>query len=497
MKNRYVVPLLLVSVTFAFARCKKDNAGPRMPPPAVKGYNTTDTSISLNAGRLTLDIPAGALKTGTTVTTAASKAKFADSGAVIDQFQLLPEGTVFRKPVMLVVHYDAAWLRGNSPFATGIAFLDEKDGKWYAPINGQVDTVHKTISIPITHFSQWSVYNCYHMEMTYEDQQSVDDAELITMPASASAVLRCYRVGPPPATTKQDVDDGDIDLIAPLVVDPVSKGTGLDTRDCRDCDLIAPLAPDDSGPEDFKSVTPDTWYVNGMQNGDARYGTISKGDQTSTYHSPSEQPADNLVAVTAGIRIPGKEISLIQAVKISGGLRWTIRLTTTVETQDPVSIHSFTTVGATFFIHSDGKTYNTGEEAAQLLFLDSVHVDAPVTSVTINNFDQYTSYKVSYKLPSYSWLPGLIGVYYTKKKVFNLGLQLTGLNDTRVASYCFTPHNGSGGGCVTDTGDPPMLSPLQRENLSTRDGYTETYVHDVDEQMGVATISKLIVQSLP
>jgi hypothetical protein len=498
MKNLHVVLAFSFSVMLLFTRCGKDHdAGPASPPDVPEGYNAADTTIGLSQGRVTLDIPAGALPSGTKVTMAASGAAFADSAAVIDQFKLLPEGTVFRKPVMLVLHYDDAWLKGNSPLATGVAFRYDKDGKWYAPIHGKVDTVHKTISVPITHFSDWSVYRCYHMEMSYEDQWSVDDDRRIIMPTVASAVLRCYMVGPPPSTTKKDVDDGDLALLAPLVIDPVSKGTGLDTRDCRDCDLLAPLVPDNSRPEKFKPVTPDKWYVNGIQDGDSEFGTISEGDKTSTYHSPAAVPDDRLVSVAADLKVGKKLISLIQTVEISGGFKWEFTVTTNETTKDPYSFNTATTFVARFFVHSDGRIYNGGDDVGQILYLDSVHIDPLVTNVTMVNYDQYTSYKVSYKDPAYSWLKGIAGVYYMKKKMLVIALDLTDVDDARVNTYCLTPHNGEGGGCFTDTESPGMFISYEREDLPDQDGYTDAYYNNVDELMGVTTVAKLTIKKLP
>lgn len=497
MKNLTLVFTAFVCLATFFIRCGKDNISRSPDPPTgVAGYNPHDTTVRLQAGRVTLDIPAGALKAGTSVKVAQSTAEFMDTAAVIDQFQLLPEGTLFRKPVMLVLHYDDGWLKGNSPFNVGVAFRDEKDGKWYAPVNGKVDTVAHTIAVPITHFSHWSIYTCFHLEARFEDQVSVDNARVITMPTSVSAILRCYMDGPPVTMTKQDAADGDLALIAPLIVDPVTKGSLLDMHDCPDCNLIAPLIPPDSRSEDSRAINPDFWYVNGVSGGNTQTGTLSKADKEFTYHSPRTAPSGNPVAITAGVRTRAHgEIQLIQSVAVSGGLRWKITLSTTEVTQDPYSIHTSTTVKAAFFIHTDGNSYNTGDASAQILYLDSAEIDPPMTSVTINNYDQFTSYKISYKNPAYTCHPGLIGVYYTEKKIFHLALGLEEVNDAQIRSYCYTPHNGSGGGCATDTQYPVSLSTLEREDLPATDGYMETYVNTLNEEMGVSTVSKLSIQT--
>lgn len=499
MKNLTTLSASFLLMAFLWVRCGKDNPSqPADPPAGGAGYNARDTTISLQAGRVTLDIPRGAFKQGTSVKITQSTAKFIDSAAVIDQFQLLPEGTVFKKPVMLVVHYDAGWLKGNSPFNIGVAFRNDQDGKWYAPIHGTVDTVAHRIAVPITHFSHWSLYTCFHLEAQYEDQLSTDNARVMTMPTSASALLRCYMDGPPVTMTTKDAEDGDLPLIAPLVVDPVTKGTGVDLDDCPDCDLIAPLVPPESRNEDSRAISPAFWYVNGVTNGNAQTGTLSRLDKAYTYHSPGKVPEGNPVAIAAGIRTRGGgEIQLIQSVAISGGLTWKITLTTTYETQDPYSIHTTTALKAVFFIRADGKSYNTGDASAQLLYLDSAWIDPPVTHVTINNYDQFTSYKISYKSPAYACQPGLIGAYDTKKKTLHLALGLTEIGGTQIRNYCYTPHNGSGGDCVTDTENPLPLSTLERDDLPAQEGYTETYVNTFDEEMGVTTVSKLSIQSTP
>lgn len=475
--------------------CGKNTTGPADDPQGGNtGYNARDTSVSLENGRITLEIPAGALKAGTAVKTGSSTAAFANPADLLYQFQLLPEGTVFKKPVRLIFHYDNGWLKGNSPFNIGVAFRYDKDGKWYAPVNGEVDTVNHTLSIPITHFSHWSVYTCFHLETQYDDQHSVDNETLIDMPAGKSATLRCYLGAPPPVITKEDVDDGDLALIAPLVTDPVTRGQRLDMTDCRDCNLLAPLVPIDPT-KDKGIISPHSWYVNTVLNGNSQVGTITRSGKTATYQAPGQTPAHNPVTVKAGIRTRKYgTIYVVQNIRIGEQRRWKIILTARYTANDPYSIDEITDVTANFFVHCSDRTYNTGDNMARILYLDSVQYDTPISGVTITGTDQFSSYQISYKSPTYQYQPGVIGTYNVEKNTFTIALNLESIKDAQISHYCFAPDRGNY--CVTETDYPLMLPPLEAEALSAADGYNLTYADFKQESPNTETIGRLKVVTI-
>ena len=69
-------------------------------------------------------------------------------------FRLEPIGIEFLQPVQLVFHYSEKEMEEGSPQLMGIAFQDEK-GVWYGLRDFKLDTVAKTITGNITHFSDW------------------------------------------------------------------------------------------------------------------------------------------------------------------------------------------------------------------------------------------------------------------------------------------------------------------------------------------------------
>jgi hypothetical protein len=85
------------------------------------GYNQSDTNVNLQNGRLTLDIPAGDLKNGITISISPSNAAFVDTSDLLHQFELKP-------------HWDI-----------GFAYKNNQDGKWYPALKGKVNTVKHTI----------------------------------------------------------------------------------------------------------------------------------------------------------------------------------------------------------------------------------------------------------------------------------------------------------------------------------------------------------------
>lgn len=450
--------------------------------------NRHDTTISLQNGRISLAIPIDAMKPGMNISIAHSDAHFIDTGILLHQFQLLPEGTKFKKPVTLILHYDETWLKGNLPYNIGVAFRYDKTGQWYAPINGKVDTVKHTISVPITHFSHWSIYSSFHLEMQYEDQISTDNAITITMPTGKTAQLRCFMDAPPSTLKKENVDNGDIDLIAPLVIDPVTQSDDIDKTGCKDCDLLAPLTPINPQDKDKHVLEPDKWYVNGVNNGNSTTGTISRSGKSFVYHAPEKVPNQNPVSIRAAFRaLNHGKTYLVQNVHITGGRRWKITVTTINTFKDESTYDRTTTTQASFFIHCDGKTYSTDIHSIQLLYLDSVQYETPVDHFTIH--EKNRTCNVSYKKPLYQYQSGLIGGYDGNKNTFNpIALQLATVDNAESFTNCID------GNCNTETNPPYGPTGIDLESLSAADGYSKTYQNETDAYQTI--ISKLVVTKI-
>jgi len=75
-----------------------------------------------------------------------------------DAYQMEPSGIEFQKPVTLVFHYSDNELAGTSAEFKGIASQDEK-GRWQAMPEVSLDTVAKTITTQINHFSHYASFD--------------------------------------------------------------------------------------------------------------------------------------------------------------------------------------------------------------------------------------------------------------------------------------------------------------------------------------------------
>jgi len=73
-------------------------------------------------------------------------------------YQFEPSGLEFQKPVTLVYHYSDNELSGTSAEFKGMAWQDEK-GKWQSMPQVTLDTVAKTITTQINHFSSYASFD--------------------------------------------------------------------------------------------------------------------------------------------------------------------------------------------------------------------------------------------------------------------------------------------------------------------------------------------------
>lgn len=282
----------------------------------VAQVNQSSRTVTLDGGRITLEIPAGAAAEGISVSLKKSTARFPDTGAVLKSFQLLPEGTVFKKPVTLTIKYDEQLLNGNSPSNIGIAFRNDADGSWYAPLNGSIDTLNKTISLKIMHFSQWSIFSCFHLYVKVNNKVYRDEAVTIPMLTSQRADLLLVMDLPPLSN-----DEYIRKLLArqgeKLKKDPVRP---ISTPGCPDCDLLAPVHYNPIKFDDIqsKSIKPDEWRVNGVKGGSEQAGKITHFNNNNfKYTAPLKMPVGNPMAVTAVINTPShRQLQVIRHVNV-------------------------------------------------------------------------------------------------------------------------------------------------------------------------------------
>lgn len=170
LRNKY---LLLLALVFVLSdSCKKNDSDNNTPPeeepaitaigdpvgnPVTKTIGTAGGTLSSPDGRLKLDIPSGALTGNTDITI--QPVTNTSPGSKGLAYNLLPDGTKFNKPATITFNYTAEELPDNLPFFLCIVYQD-KAGAWIPDWElRDFDTVAKTVSMPIDHFTIFSLNN--------------------------------------------------------------------------------------------------------------------------------------------------------------------------------------------------------------------------------------------------------------------------------------------------------------------------------------------------
>jgi hypothetical protein len=222
-------------------------------------------SVASNDGKISLHVPPGALNSTVYVTIQ----PVADSipsgkGSV---YTLSPSGLVFSTPATLTFAYVDSLLSGMPPQLFGVAYKDQA-GHWIGVTGGSIDTAAKTISAPITHFSEWGTYESYRVA----PQQAV-------VLIGGTITMSAFMTGPRLASSDSSI----------------------------------PLYPIGI------PVQPNQWLVNGIPYGSSTVGTVSQlmGLGNAIYTAPGSMPANNPVAVTAQFILPDlSELDVISNVQI-------------------------------------------------------------------------------------------------------------------------------------------------------------------------------------
>ena len=185
-------------------------------------------------------------------------------------YRLLPEGLTFSNPVKLIYHYSDEAISGTIPALLGIAYQGP-DGVWYTFPGAVVNEASKTISIDVKHFTDWTAMEYLGIFPKIPDVPELRINETID--------LSIYGQGM--AT--------EADELPPLPKSPANNPS-------PDQDDLFPLPV----PRPFTAK----WFVNGVENGNSRVGTISPGYAAShlfVYKAPAETPVDNIVSVSAEV----------------------------------------------------------------------------------------------------------------------------------------------------------------------------------------------------
>ena len=186
MKRTYAILLswLLIS---ALDGCKSDLTEPQpvqQPGPDKSGDVTAvgqptgaavsktigpeGGSIATTDGRVQLVLPAGALAKATTISIQPITNE-APNG-LGHAYRFSPDGIQFVKPATLTIQYGEANVTMNKPDAFGVAY--QRGNKvWYQVDGAQVDTTKRQITVPMQHFSDWSIWELLSMNTMRIDNE--------------------------------------------------------------------------------------------------------------------------------------------------------------------------------------------------------------------------------------------------------------------------------------------------------------------------------------
>lgn len=270
--------IALALIALVLSGCKKSHTAPSTTtppnqPPAVTAQGTpTGTPITktigpaggtvLSAdGRVELDFPPNAVTTNTDITIQPGT-NTAPNGTGVS-YHFMPDGTTFAVPVTLTFHYTATDVNGTNPFFFFIATQDST-GVWQADFkNRAIDTIARTASLSISHFSWWTLgaqFYLFAAPLRVSENQTSDVYALIVN------------------------DDGD----------PNPKAGGEFSMSAEPA--ITPV------PNSVFSK----WSVNGTPGGNAQNGTISGTESAETFTAPGKIDKERLVQVSAAYSTAAK-----------------------------------------------------------------------------------------------------------------------------------------------------------------------------------------------
>ena len=269
MKKILAYVLLFVSVNVSAQNNAVEDTAATPVITAIGKPNGTKSEIKINKdgsnlrssdGILELIIPEGAVPKKTIISIQPITNLMGNGKA----YRLEPSGIHFQKPLQLIFHYDEEEYKDSMQLLMGIAMQDDK-GQWYSLNKFNLDTVAKTISGNINHFSDWTNFAAIKITPEYA-RVKVKKSIVLTISV----------------TEPKGSDDDDL---APLYQPPK------------------------------KLIKETIWSVNGIKGGNATVGELTyKNSWTigNEYKAPASVPNQNPVAVSVkleGLRFTFNKIS--------------------------------------------------------------------------------------------------------------------------------------------------------------------------------------------
>ena len=219
--------------------------------PVTKNMGPGGGSISSDDGIIQLTIPAGALSVNTDITIQPITNEC--PGGIGLGYDLLPNGTKFKIPVTIIFHYSDDDLAGTDPYLLFTAYQDSIS-EWLADIiYRDVDTIAKTLTKDIMHFSGHVIGS---------GAQLIGDPNQLAKGKISN--VRAVNILTPPASTSGGSGD-----------DLATLGVSKPLTNVKD------------------------WKVNGKLGGSTTDGTISGNESNATYIAPASIAEKRTVSVSA------------------------------------------------------------------------------------------------------------------------------------------------------------------------------------------------------
>ena len=126
--------------------------------------NKDGGSLKSSDGMAELIFPAGAVSKKTNISIQPITNLMTNGNGMAYRFE--PSGIQFQKPVQVIFHYDEEETKDSMQLLLGIAMQDDKR-QWHSLNNAVADTVAKTISGSINHFSDWGKFDKIKIDPSY------------------------------------------------------------------------------------------------------------------------------------------------------------------------------------------------------------------------------------------------------------------------------------------------------------------------------------------
>ncbi|MGN7824929.1 hypothetical protein ACTJJB_32700 [Chitinophaga sp. 22536] len=230
--------------------------------PVTKEIGPAGGTIATTDNRIAVEIPAGAVNAATSFSIQPiTNTNIAGLGKA---FRITPHQPLM-KPATITVHYEDGDLGHTFAEALGIAYQDSQ-GKWKAVGGVQLNKEMKTVSVKITHFSDWSFFEAVFVEPGI---QFVDPGSTVKL------------------SVKSYFSAGMEDLLSPLTQEGVETYINSPKNDL-------PL----------KYI--EKWELAGA-------GKLSPAGSHAVYQAPGDIPATNPATVSVRIKLKNGAIGLVLA----------------------------------------------------------------------------------------------------------------------------------------------------------------------------------------